>query len=54
VKKCGIDFRWNLFGMTEKDADSVALGLENTPNLRTIRSDFLILITVFLMLDLGC
>jgi hypothetical protein len=37
VKKCGVDFRWNLFGMTEKDADNVAIGLESTPNLTTIR-----------------
>ena len=27
TKKCGIDFRWNMFGMTEKDADNIANGI---------------------------
>jgi Ran GTPase-activating protein (RanGAP) involved in mRNA processing and transport len=33
VKKCGIDFRWNMFGMTEKDADNLASGLGSCAKL---------------------
>ena len=28
VKKCGTDFRWNMFGMTVKDADNLGSGLK--------------------------
>ena len=36
VKRCGIDFRWNMFGMTEKDADTLASGLGSCPRLNTL------------------
>ena len=36
VKKCGIDFRWNMFGLTEKDADNIAQGIASCPMLRKL------------------
>ena len=33
TKKCGIDFRWNMFGMTEKDADNIANGIAHCHKL---------------------
>ena len=33
IKKCGINFRWNMFGMTEKDADNLAAGLGSCSQL---------------------
>ena len=37
VKKCGIDFRWNMFGMTVRDADNLAMGLRICRKLRKIK-----------------
>ena len=43
TKKCGIDFRWNMFGMTEKDADNIATGIAQCHKLEflSIREAFL-------------
>ena len=37
VKLCGIDFRWNMFGMTIRDADNLAMGLRICRKLRKIK-----------------
>ena len=31
-----MDFRWNMFGMTEKDADNIAVGISHCHKLRHI------------------
>ncbi len=36
VKNCGTDFRWNLFGMTAKDADNLSSGLKSCRKLRAL------------------
>ena len=37
VRRCGIDFRWDLFGMTSKDSDVLATGLRACKRLKTVR-----------------
>ena len=37
VKKCGVEFRWNMFGMTTKDSDMLAMGLKSAKKLRKIK-----------------
>ena len=37
VKSCGIDFRWNMFGITSKDADNLGAGLKICKKLRVLR-----------------
>ena len=36
TKRCGVEFRWNMFGMTEKDADNVAQGVSQCHKLTQI------------------
>ena len=36
VKNCGTDFRWNMFGMTNKDGDNISSGLKSCRKLRRI------------------
>ena len=36
VKKCGLDFRWSMFGLTEKDADNIGTGLEQINKIKLI------------------
>ena len=36
TKNCGVDFRWNMFGLTEKDADNIATGISSCPKLAVI------------------
>jgi hypothetical protein len=36
VKNCGTDFRWNMFGMTNKDADNLSAGLRSCRKLKKI------------------
>ena len=36
TKKCGVNFRWNMFGMTEKDADNIAVGIRQCQKLNLL------------------
>ncbi|XP_023339533.1 T-complex-associated testis-expressed protein 1 isoform X3 [Eurytemora carolleeae] len=36
VKKCGLEFRWSMFGLTEKDADNIGTGLEQINKIKLI------------------
>ena len=36
TKKCGVDFRWNMFGLTEKDADNIAVGIRHCQKLNLL------------------
>ena len=33
TKRCGVDFRWSMFGLTEKDADNIANGISHCHKL---------------------
>ena len=37
VKSCGTDFRWNMFGITSKDADNLGAGLKICKKLRVLK-----------------
>jgi len=37
VKNCGIDFRWNMFGMTIRDADNLAMGMRICKRLKKVK-----------------
>ena len=34
TKRCGVSFRWNMFGMTSKDSDNLASGLKTCRKLK--------------------